>query len=240
MPACSPLDWPSIRTLLLGVCLSCNATSAFAQTISTMGDNDDDLRYLEEEDDQDDDLFDDPAPGKTPPANALLLEPVGLSVLPLLSYGLGYKRQLAPWRGQNVSLRARYARGSATLGQLYAVTELSTLEVAWAYRPWLFIAAGPAYRNVRADLKDALDDVQGTSSSTSTFGVAVMVGIERPLGTYLLGCDIAGIVLPVGPRRQRGRVATDLDDRDPHAETLSKAGTGRSTSVLRLYFGPRF
>lgn len=197
-----------------------------------------DLRYLDEEAD-DDDLFVDPELPDTRAPRAILLEPAGLSVLPIISYGIGLTHEVGT-SSMPLLVRARYARGSATMGQRYAVSELTSVELVWSFHKWLFLGVGPAYRHVRSTLGDAMTGQPDVSSSASTGAVSVVFGLERPLGSYLLGSDMIGIVQPLGGVRRRGAPYSESGDRDPHANTLERAGTGRSLSVLRVYFGPRF
>lgn len=193
--------------------------------------------------DSDDDEHGDatlPPPG----TRSFLLEPAGLAVLPILTYGLGFAQEL-PWglrqaNRQPWSVRARYARGSAKLGDLDVVAELTTLEATWTFYRSVYVAFGPAYRSVRAALEDTVIADAYTSGSTATAGLTLAFGIQQSLGTYVLGCDIAGIVQPVGRSKRRGVPVDEIDDRDPHAEALARAADGASTSVLRVYFGPRF
>jgi hypothetical protein len=238
---------PVTAFVLSALCLLGLAARATAQVGGSMNDDgDDDLRVLDEGDDEDgdDDLFDQPAATKEAAPRAVLLEPAGLSVLPVLSYGVGFLHELKPWLGEAAApfaLRLRYARGSATMGRLHATTELSAVEIAWSFRRWMYLAAGPAYRNVRATDADALGaGGAGSATSMTAYGVELAFGIVRPLGSHLLGCDIIGMVAPVGHLRRRGVDLTEIDDRDPHAEALDRAGTGRSIGALRVYFGPRF
>lgn len=229
-----------LLTALILVLSVANPT-ALSQTGGAMDDGDEDLFYLEEEDDAGNDLFEKDAAARGASPRAILLEPAGLSVLPVLSYGLGVAHELKGIFGEGgapFTLRARYARGSATMGEIYAVTEMTNLELLWAFHPWLYLSAGPSYRNVRASLKEG--ELGIGTSSTSVAGVTVAFGLQRPLGTYLLGCDVVGYMAPVGKARRRGLKPSELDDRNSHVGTLDRAAEGRSVSVLRLYFGPRF
>lgn len=218
------------------------------KTFGTMGNGSGELLDLDGPGGEDDgELFGDDqeadAPLEEPGTRTVMLEPAGLSVLPVLSYGLGFAYELPfaetkkhrPW-----SVRARYARGTAKLGDLDVVTELSSIEATWTFYRSLYVAAGPAFRNVRAALEDTVVADAYAAGSASVAGLLLSVGIQESLGTYVLGCDIAGTFQPVGGVRRRGYDIEDLNDRDPHTKTISRAAAGASTSVLRVYFGPRF
>lgn len=168
---------------------------------------------------------------------AVYLEPIGLSVVPVIAYGMGVEQVLLP----SVALRLRYQHGSASMGSLHVVTEVTTLEAAWNFYRSAYLAVGPVYRHVRGSAKDIVEkDESELSASTSVVGVSTGVGVAKDIGRLTIGCDLVGAIWPVKKARQRGPEFDEIDTRDPYVEKMDAAANGRSTYVLRLFAGPRF